>query len=114
MRQKLKKLALAILGLFPSKLPTGVTEFNEWADSIAAAYTLPTQDMDSTKFTLASIMMHLGSTSAYKSKFYFVLTMKAAAAKQVAGSVFYDIKQKHKAAQEEAAKAAVTNEPSAG
>lgn len=93
----LKKLAKQFLGLFPSKIPVGVTEFNSWADSFSDVYTLPTQDQDSLRFTLASIIMHLGPQAAYKPKVYFLLTLKAAAAKQVAGQVFYDIKTKHQA-----------------
>lgn len=100
-----KRLGRQALGLIPSRLPVGVTEFEEWAQSIQDTYTLPTSDRDSIRFTLATIIMHLGQQSAYKPKLYFALTMHAAAAKQVAGSVFYDIKQRQKEEQEKAAKA---------
>lgn len=103
MREKLINLAKRVRALFPSKLPTGVTAFHEWAESFAEIYDVPTEDKDSIKFTLASIIMHLGPQAAYKSKHYFYLTMTAGAAKQVAGSVFYDIKQKQKEAAEKAA-----------
>lgn len=99
----MKRLLLQLLALFPSRLPTGVSEFNTWAESFAQTYNLPTSNVDSIKFTLASVIMHLGSTSAYKSKFYFYLVMNSAASKQVAGQVFYDIKT----AQAEAAKKAL-------
>lgn len=99
---KIKKFAKQVRGLFPSSLPTGLTAYNEWADDIAETYFMPTQDKDSIRFSLASIVMHLGPTAAYRSKFYFALVLRAGAAKQVAGAAFYDIKTK----QQEAAKAA--------
>lgn len=104
---KVKKLLKQMRALLPSPLPVGNTEFQEWADSFSELYTLPTSNQDSIRFTLASIIMHLGHQDGYKSKFFFYLTIKAGAAKQVAGSVFYDIKQKQLDAQKaEAQKAA--------
>lgn len=112
MKATLQKLWLQFLGLFPTALPTGVTSFNAWADSFSETYEMPTQDKTSIRYTLATIIMHLGEQAAFRSKFFFFLTVKAAAAKQVAGQVFYDIKVKQKEA-EAAAKAAaeVSNEP---
>ncbi len=98
----IKKLAKQVRGLFPSALPTGLTAFNAWADDISDTYFMPTSDKDSIRFSLASIVMHLGPTAAYRSKFYFALVLRAGAAKQVAGAAFYEIKNK----QQEAAKAA--------
>ncbi len=92
-----------IRGLFPSRLPNGVDAFNAWAEDMAATYELPTTHMDSIKFTLSTIIMHLGPQAASKAMYYFVLTLRAGAAKQVAGQVFTDIKNKQK--EEEAAKA---------
>lgn len=102
---KIKKFAKQVRGLFPSALPTGLTAFNEWADDIAATYFMPTQDKDSIKFSLASIVMHLGPTAAYRSKFYFALVLHAGAAKQVAGAAFYEIKTKQQEAERKAAEA---------
>jgi hypothetical protein len=96
---KIKKYVARWKGRRPSPLPVGMTEFNAWVDSIVNTYDdLPTKDIDSIKFTLSSIIMHLGPQEAYKPKSYFVLTMKAAAAKQVAGAYFYEIKEKQKQA----------------
>lgn len=99
----MKKLVKLLLALFPTKLPQGVPQFHAWADGMIALYDFPTKDVDSIKFALASMVLHLGATSAYKSKFYFFLSISAGAAKQVAGSIFYEIKQKQ---QQEAAAAA--------
>lgn len=112
MTHRFKRLLRQLAGLVPTKIPVGVTEFNKWADDFIETYTLPTQDSDSLKFTLASIIMHLGPQVAYKPKFYFYLTINAAAAKQVAGSVFYEIKQKAKLAEEAARKAQEANNES--
>lgn len=79
-------------GAFPSPLPVGVTEFQSWADTIIDTYTLPTQDRDSVHYALATMILHLGPTVAYKSNWYFVLSIHSACAKQVAGATFQDIK----------------------
>ena len=90
----IKRTINKLRGFFPQALPNGTTAFNAWSESFFDTYdNMPTQDRESTRYTLCSIIMHLGPTAAYKSKYYFYLTIKAAAAKQVAGSVFYDIKQ---------------------
>lgn len=102
MKQKLKKIVGFVKGLFPSRLPQGMTEFHAWADSFFDIYDLPTKEKDSIKFVLASIIMHLGPQTLYKSKMFFYLTICAGAAKQIAGAVFHDIKTKQA---EEAAKA---------
>lgn len=94
MKVNFTRLAKQFLGLFPSALPTGVTAFHAWADDIRNTYDLPTQDEASIKFTLSTIIMHLGPQVAHKPKYYFVLTLRASAAKQIAGQVFTDIKTK--------------------
>lgn len=95
---KVKRFFRQLRGLFPEPVPTGMAQFNNWADSLVDTYWLPTADQDSIRFALASMIMHLGPSAAYKSKRYFVVTLRAAAAKQVAGAVFYEIKEKQKAA----------------
>lgn len=86
----------------PTKLPTGIAEFHEWAESFATIYgdQLPTKNMDSIKFALASQIMHLGADDAFKAKEDFFKMLIAGASKQVAHAVFTEIKQK----QQEAAK----------
>lgn len=111
MKAKVIRLIKQIIGLLPSALPTGMTAFEAWAEDIIATYDLPTKDKDSIKFTLSTIIMHLGPQAAHKPKYYFVLTLRASAAKQVAGQVFTDIKTRAREAEEAARKAAeVTNE----
>lgn len=85
------------------KLPTGVQEFNDWAESFVTIYgdALPTQHLDSIKFTLASQIMHLGHEEAFATREDFFKRIIAGAAKQVAHHVFTEIKLR----QQEALKA---------
>lgn len=99
---KVKRYFNKARGFFPSALPVGLTEFNEWADSVADTYDLPTQDRDSVHYALATMILHLGPTVAYKSDWYFVLSIRSACAKQVAGATFQDIKARQKAAEQAA------------
>lgn len=101
MLKKLAKLAKQIRARYPSRLPVGVTEFHAWAESFSEIYDLPTQDVDSIKFMLGSSILNLGPTVHRKPKYFFYAMMNAAAAKQIAGSVFYEIKEKQKKAQAE-------------
>jgi hypothetical protein len=93
MLTKLKKLLKQIRGLFPEAIPTGMEAFEKWAESFYDTYdNMPTEDRASVKFLLAGTVMHSGPQVAHRSKLFFYLTLKAAAAKQVAGAVFSKIK----------------------
>jgi hypothetical protein len=91
----MKRLLLQFLALFPTKLPTGVTEFESFADKFIATYDLPTKDAVSVRFTLASILMNLHDKkpTAYTSLLKIRAIFIAAASKQVAGYIFYNIKE---------------------
>lgn len=95
---RLKRLCRQALAAFPSPIPTGMAEFDAWVDSITNTFTLPTQEKDTIRFAFATMIMHLGPTAAYKPKLYFVLALKAGAAKQIASAAFQEIKQKQQAA----------------
>jgi len=112
MKKRLLKLARQVLGLFPTNLPVGITEFNEWADSFVETYDLPTTDKDTIYHTLAAIVINSGSQVHRRSKYFCYVTIKAGAAKQIAGAVFSEIQHKRRAeaAKEEAAKNANTKE----
>lgn len=101
---RMKKVGRQIRGLFPSRIPTGMKEFDIWARDIADTYQMPTEVFDSLKFTLATTVMHLGPTDAYKSKYWFALMINASAAKQIAGAKFQEVKQEQIRRQEEARK----------
>jgi hypothetical protein len=101
----LSKQYRILRGFFPEAVPTGLTEFNTWADDIISTYNLPTKERDSIRFALATMVLHMGPMAAYRSKFHFVLMIRTGAAKQVAGAIFTEIKTK----QAEATAKAVAN-----
>jgi|SRR5271165_1570934 len=109
---KMKLLLKRLLSYLPSKLPVGLTEFHAWADSIielAGKYA----DEDSLKFTLATMIIHLDSKRGSVPKSLFVDSLRKAAANQVAGQIFQDIKTKQQEAQNAAKLAEATAQPTA-
>ena len=92
----LTKLYNYIRGFFPTRLPQGGTEFDIFVETIINTYQMPTMDWDSIYFVISTSIMRLDPTVAYKSKWYFVLLLRAAAAKQVAGAKFNEIKERQK------------------
>lgn len=101
------KILRRIVCLFPSKLPQGMAEFEKWANDILDVYGLPNND--STHFALATAVMHLNATDAYKPKEYFGRVLLKGAATQVAYAQMNLAKERQAAkAAEEAAKAVST------
>jgi hypothetical protein len=101
----MKKLLKRLVSYLPSKLPVGMTEFNEFADSIielSGKYA----DTDSMRFAIASMIIHLGPQKSAVAKNHFVRSLRKSAANQVASQVFQDIKTK----QQEAVEAALAEE----
>lgn len=110
--QQITKVYRQLRGLFPSALPTGMAEFDAWVDSLMSTYALPTKNRDDVVFACGSMIMHGGPTVSRKPKYYFVLCLRAAAAKQIAGAAFYDIKtrqEKAKLAEATASSAVVSD-----
>lgn len=93
-------------------LPTGVTEFHEWADRIIAG-AMMTADADSQKFALANDLMHLGPTVAFEADIYFINKLRKYAVNQVADAVRNEIREKVKSrlAEEEKQKQAEVTPP---
>lgn len=101
-----KRKVSQLIGLFPSKLPVGLIEFNAWAEKFSSTYNLPTKDTNSVRFVLATSMLNFTHITSHKSMYYFYKVFMSAAVKQVAGSVFQDIKRQ----QQEVALAAKNDE----
>jgi len=101
MKETLNKI-LEVLFSDKVRLPIGVTEFNEWADSIVELSGLPANE--SMKFALSNIIMQLKPDQAYVSKRYLANILLKAAANEVAAQVFMDLKKKQAEAAEEAKK----------
>lgn len=92
----MKRFFKQILAFFPSKLPTGVQEFNNWVESFFEIYQLPTQDVASVKAAVAMMIAHSDTSKlflkgVYRSKFYFYLQLHMSASRQVALSVHKEL-----------------------
>lgn len=96
-----------LLSYLPTRLPNGLTEFNNWAKDIMEL-TGPLADEDSIKFALASQIMHMGAQSDRVPKRYFVASLRKAAANQVASQVFQDVKLRQQEKAQGAAAALAT------
>jgi hypothetical protein len=107
MKKHVKRAIQYTAALFPSALPQTNAAYEAWADDVLALASLPLND--SFKQALATQVLHLGPTTAYKSKFYFILGLKAAVSKQAAYGVVDAIRQKEKAERESQAGKAVQN-----
>lgn len=97
------------------KLPTGITEFDALIADLMSEYgdEMPTQDVESIKFVVATIMMHLGQDDSHKSLEFFYKRIVAGASKQIAHHIFVETKEKQmKRAADEAAAAAAKEVPS--
>lgn len=89
---KFNKYVGLALSAFPTALPRGLTEFNLWSQSIIDTFGLP--DNDSVRFMLATMVLHLDSTSAYKPKLYFGFAALKSMSNQVAAYVVQEEKRK--------------------
>lgn len=110
---KIGRVFNQLKGLFPSALPQGMSEFEAWSKSITETYALPTQDETSIRHTLATMIINLGPTVSRKPKYYFVVALRASAAKQIAGAIFYEIQMAKRKAQEAEMAKAVAKSPEA-
>jgi len=100
-----------LFSLIPTPLPVGMTQFEEWSESIielSGNYA----DTDSLKFAMASMILHLGAQRSRVPKNHFVQSLRKVAANQVASQVFQDIKvkQQEAAAKQQAEATALTSE----
>lgn len=77
-------------------LPTGGTEFDEWADRIISGTLLPA-DSDSQRFALASMLMHLSPTQDHECDGYFIKSLRKGAVNQVAHAKMTEIREAAKA-----------------
>lgn len=78
----------------PRPLPMGRTEFGEWSYRIISGALLPMGEnedplvfLESQKFALANMLMHLGPTESHKPDAYFIHSLRKFAVNQVADAV---------------------------
>lgn len=90
----------------------GRQEFEDWAERIIAGALVPGGKEDSAifiesqRFTLANMLMHLGPTESHKPDAHFIHSLRKSAINQVADTIRKEIHEQAKArlAEEEAAK----------
>ena len=100
-------------------LPMGRTEFEEWATRIISGALLPGGKddpaifLESQKFALANMLMHLGPTESHKPDAFFIHSLRKFAINQVADTVRKELHEAAKArtAAEEASKATTEDKP---
>lgn len=87
-------------------LPMGKTEFEEWSDRIISGALVPGATVESQKFTLANLLLHLGPTESHKEDAFFIHSLRKFATNQVADAIRVEIRDAAKArlAEEEKAK----------
>ncbi len=84
-------------------LPMGRLDFEEWSDRIISGALMPGGKddpeifLDSQKFTLANMLLHLGPTESHKSDAHFVHSLRKFAVNQVADTVCKELRDKAKA-----------------
>lgn len=81
-------------------LPQGMIEFYRWSNDILSLYDLPNND--STKFALATMILHSKEDASSLSKEYFGIRLRKAAANQIAAGIMQQLKEKQTAAIEAA------------
>jgi hypothetical protein len=98
-----------VTAFLPTPLPKGMTAFDSWATEVLSLVGEGIPDNDSTRWALAASVINLPSTTDSKPKMFFVRTIRAAAAKQVAAEVFQTLKLKQKAEMEATMKKDASN-----
>lgn len=84
--------------LEPRPLPMGRSEFESWSDRIIAGALLnggadcPEVFIESQKWALANMMMHLGPTESHKPDAHFIHGLRVNAIKLVAHQMFQEYK----------------------
>ncbi len=87
----------------PRPLPMGKQEFEEWSDRIIGGALVPggAEDpasfVESQKFALANMLMHLGPTESHKPDAFFIHSLRKFAVNQVADVVRKEIHEAAKA-----------------
>lgn len=91
-----------LLSYIPTKLPHGMPEFERWSSSIIGLSNCP--DNDSTRFTVAVMILHLDPSEDVKAKHFFVKKLNKAAANELANSIAMELKKKQQERAEQEAK----------
>ncbi len=99
-RNTFKRFFYKIQDFFPTRLPNGLTHFNDWCDRLLFTYFPPEvspPSEDSFRFSIAAMVMHLDAGSAKKSNRFFGKAIQKGAANEVASYVMQTLKAKREA-----------------
>lgn len=96
-----------IRALFPSQLPVGVSEFNNYCDKIIDACGFPNDP--SYRHTIGTMIMQLSPTTDKKSTQYFIKSIRKAMANEIAYFVIMQIRDERAAKEKEEKLAATDN-----
>lgn len=84
-------------------LPMGKTDFEEWSNRIISGALLPCLEdskevfIESQKFALANMIMHLGPIESHKPDAFFIHSLRKVAINQVADSIRVELRNAAKA-----------------
>lgn len=82
-------------------LPIGRKQFMEWSDRVISG-ALVEADIESLRFSLAAMLMHLGPTEAFREDAFFILSLRKAAVNQTAHAMMTELKEAQEKKQAEA------------
>lgn len=91
---KFKTFAAWVVSWFPTPLPNSVKTHEDWSGSILKIGGYP--DNDSFRNTVATMLLHLNTDTHFKSKQYFIRSIRRAIVNEVAWGVTAMIKGKMK------------------
>ena len=98
---KVKRIFKVLAGFFPRPLPVGVKAFNEWSADLIEVYKIADiMTVRDAQYTLAASIIGAGGSTAFKANFTFLLILRSAAAKQIAGAKFQEIQAELRAEQQ--------------
>lgn len=85
--------------LEPRPLPMGRTEYEEWSNRIISGSLVPHDKeqaqvfIESQKFALAGMLMHIGPTESHKPDAHFIHGLRVSAIKQVAHTMLMELNE---------------------
>ena len=92
---KFQQILSRLFAFLPTRLPVGDVQFQAWASSIFWIYGL--EDKPSNRHALASLIMHLGPTTAYKPKRYFSFAVMKSLSNETAFETIQRLREEAKA-----------------
>lgn len=111
-RQDFSDWVFWLRGFFPQRLPIGAKDFDDFCTQLFRVYNLP--DHSSYRAAISKIILHFGPQTWRKSPYFFVISIRAGQAREVAWQFSEDLRAEEKRqaiAAQEAAKAKEAPQP---